>query len=163
MNQASRSSATETLGFSVVGGHQIVECKLGEGECICISQKHLLAFTGKVTLGTAWTTQVSSLALGRMFYATASGPGVLLIEASGQPHLIQSRDEVASFPMSRLTAWSIHTEFRIVGFHGWLNILFDDMHLKVVDSTCVVLDADSETAASGHTLTEIFRRIYMPD
>ena len=149
--------------FAAQGGHKFVEWTLERGESICFSHRYLVGFSETVKLRTIWTLQLTSLALGKMLYSAADGPGKIVFEACGEPEIYQRESSNSSFPMNRLIAWTTGTEFLLSGFHGPLNILFDSLHLQPVKEATLVVDADAGPHEKQSVLVTMAKRMYLPD
>lgn len=148
--------------FAAPGGHKFVEWTLEPSQSICFAPRYLVGFSETVKLRTIWTLQLTSLALGKMLYSAADGPGRIVFEACGQPEIYQFEPCGSSFPMDRLIAWTVGTEFMLTGFHGPLNILFDSLHLQPINLATLIVDADAAHHSKPSVLVSVAKRMYMP-
>lgn len=116
--------AVQNPAISSSGDLKLVCIELETDQEVVFKVADLLAFSSAITLKSIYTAHVATHLLGLgSFYATARGPGYLILTSEGQQVRALSRG--LSVPPVSLLCWDRRTEFTLgqeVSFSGmWLN------------------------------------------
>lgn len=159
------SSATTDarfLRFRLPEGHRIVEWDVPAGTKVLLSMGHLIGFSGSIRLSTIVSLQLTSMALGHMFFHMAEGPGKLLFECQGSPEVVSSAEEISSFSSMRLIACTHDSLFHLTGSKRVQDIYFSYLYLRAWQTRGIVIDADTGSSKRSGSLLRMLRRLYLP-
>ncbi|WP_377842044.1 hypothetical protein [Bosea sp. UC22_33] len=139
--------------ISSPGDLKLILIELVDGQEVVFRVPDLLAFTSETTLGSTYTAHIATHLLGLgSFFATAKGPGCIVLCSEGQQ--VHGLSNGTSVPAESLLCWDRRTEFTLgqeLTVRGmWLN---DPSVVGNSVADAAILD---EGRASG---TGLFRRI----
>jgi hypothetical protein len=150
------------IEFRAPENHNFIALELSPGEKVVLDFHHFVGFTAGLRLQTHLTLNVASLALNRMLFQTAEGPGMLLLQARGVPRIWQNSGPIPPFSPARLICWSLDSCFDLQGSDRAVDIFLSPMYLRADHLRLLVIDADEPENATGNQIWRMLRRFYMP-
>lgn len=163
MNAYIRKRGNPHVHISTAGGKQLVLLWLESGERLAFSVKYLVGFCDRLSLKTDITMSIAAFAIDRNFIQQATGPGFLVLEASGTP-LIE-RSAPSTFHPHQLLAWSPDTVFEFDQVYSFVDIYLNDLRVTATPKGegSVILNADvASSGPSRHPLWRLIRSVYTP-
>jgi hypothetical protein len=93
----------------------------------------------------------TTLLLGQIIYQVATGPGTILLSASGAPHVEEAEIiRPSGFESDRYIAWREETGFDVLANAGIANVYLSAIQLQATGpSFATVVDAVSKKKFSG--------------
>lgn len=160
MNAYTRPKEGGSIRFKPPEAHRFVVWRLEEGDQVCFDYRKLVGFSKSVRLKTLFSLRLSAFAMNRLLFPVAIGPGLLVMEAVGQPSIMPQEAAPESVPPSRLVAWSIDTVFELEAHGGILNDYMSPVYLKPVKSRAVIVDADDPARYTGGILRRLLGLVF---
>ena len=139
------------LDFKPSAGQYFVKWDLQQGEGVVVRLKHLLLMDSTVKIHSTISLKLSTLLLGQIIYQVATGPGTILLSASGAPHVEEAKIiEPSGFESDRYIAWREETGFDVLANAGIANVYLSAIQLRATGpSFATVVDAVSKKKFSG--------------
>jgi hypothetical protein len=136
--------------------------ELKEGDCLAISMKSLFAFTDNVTFHLAIRIRAAILLQRRFLFATATGPGTVVLVARGGALAIlpnpsdnySNIDDVIGFDMNG----SVYTKVQ----HGFIDTYFRSFSIKPEVDTLMIREAPLDPHWSLTGLLRRFAALVLP-
>ena len=103
------------------------------------------------------------MALGRIIFVSATGPGFLLFEMGGEPKVYgPDIEENHSFDLSQIVAWASDVQFELTGSSRLVDIYVTQMHLQQIHPGVVLVDADDSSVGGGGPIRQLLAKAYLP-
>lgn len=143
---------TQNPEFSSKNNMQFVEWKLGENQQVAFKMEHLVLVSSKVELEGLYNFRLLGLAFGKVRYATAKGPGVLVLRSFGTtktPADYKKEQKYADVATSRLLAWDVNAAFGVLGSSTWGNLYGNETQVRVPWNSQAIIDTDADHSTGG--------------
>ena len=150
------------IEFRAPENHNFIAIELSAGEKVVLGFHYFVGFTAGLRLRTHLTLNVASLALNRILFQTAEGPGMLLLQARGVPRIWENSGPIPPFSPARLICWSLASRFDLQGSDRVTDIFLSPIYLKADHLGLLVIDADEPCDSTGNQIWHMLRRFYMP-
>lgn len=142
MNHIETGPGMDNVDFSAVNGAQFVEWLLVPGETVVFDHRNLVGFSENLRISSIISMRVTSLLMGRLIFQTASGPGRLILMASGEPTAGFEERTSSSMTPNRLLAWQKTARFSVESEESLRDIYFSGFYLRKNRNDLVIVDAD---------------------
>lgn len=142
MNHIETGPGMDNVDFSAVNGAQFVEWLLVPGETVIFDHRNLVGFSENLRISSIISMRVTSLLMGRLIFQTASGPGRLILMASGEPTAGFEERTSSSMTPNRLLAWHKTARFSVESEESLKDIYFSGFYLRKNRNDLVIVDAD---------------------
>lgn len=160
MNSFTCRNVEDSIRFRPPEAHRFVVWSLIEGDRVCFDFRKLVGFSKTVRIQTKFSLRLSSFAMNRHLFPVATGPGLLVMEAVGQPKIMLRVDAPESIPASRLIAWSIETVFELESEGSIVDDYMSPVYLKPCEGEAVVVDPDDPRRHTGGKLRQLLRLLF---
>jgi len=135
--------------FGATQGEEYVEWKIDSNQEVIIDISRLVIFSKGITLKRAYNFRFTSLLFGKVRFASATGPGILVLKARGKPGESDPTKLAGNVAPQRLLAWDSNTVFGVDANIGWINIYFNSVQISSQQDNQLIIDADAAQSNSG--------------
>ena len=150
------------IEFRAPESHNFIAVELAPGEKIVFDFHYFVGFTAGLRLHTQLTLNVASLALPRILFQTAEGPGMLLLQARGVPRIWQESGPIPPISPARLICWSLAGRFDLQGSDRAADIFLSPIYLKTDRIGLLVIDADEPNETGGSQIWRMLKSFWKP-
>jgi hypothetical protein len=151
------------LQMSAPGGREFVRCDISEGNRVFVNVPSLIAWSDGIRLKTHLSLEFGAMAIGKLIYVTASGPGTILFELHGRPLVVDAAGgDTMSLDYSRIVAWDSGSQFAVTGSVRMLDIYLSQLHLLPLGGGKILVDSDAPGSGSGGLIRRFFKTFYLP-
>lgn len=134
----------EDLTYTGGSGAYFIQVRIADEERLCVDLSHLVGFSDQVRLKVRWTSRLSAMLLGRIGYVIASGPGTIVMKATGPPEVLKdvkpSAETNKHFDATCLIAWEPSSQFAIGASGKLLDVYLEPAFLYVRSSPLTLLN-----------------------
>lgn len=134
----------ESLTYTGGSGAYFIQVHVSGGERLCVDLAHLVGFSETVRLKIRWTSRLSAMLLGRIGYVIASGPGTVVMKATGPPEVLKDVEFTAEtnrhFDATCLIAWEPSSQFALGASGKLLDVYLEPAFLYVQTSPLTLLN-----------------------
>ncbi len=147
-------------------GHELVAVELDEGDEVCVSLQHLIAFSEQVRFRTVLDFGIAAWAIQKNCQHLAKGPGILVFDCAGQPAVWNAEDttETHRIQLNRLVMWPKDITIRLDKVHTNFDLYWGETRVFVEHGNKgipLILDVDHQSEQSS-SLLDIIARLYRP-
>ncbi|MBN67891.1 MAG: hypothetical protein CME32_01245 [Gimesia sp.] len=145
-------------------GHHLIAVRLDKDEEVCISFKHLFAFSDQVNFQTVLDLSIASWAIDRAFQHLCKGPGLVVFECAGVPKVwdgVETESE-HRIQVERMVLWPKDIQFVADKVHTSRDIYLGMTRMFVRQPSSgipVILDVDDRDV-TRQNLFSILKRLY---
>jgi hypothetical protein len=147
MNKITLTDSDTDVSCSSTQGSMFIEWQLQAEEHVVFDMKYFVGMSQSVVLSTLISPKLSSLLLGKLFYAQATGPGTLILMAKGQAQISTKDSPGGSLPPDRMVAVSNTSSMKIDSELDLLNTYFSSVHVTLLEGNMVV-DVDTQSQST---------------
>ncbi len=147
--------------YSLTKGEHFVEWDLVEGETIAFDYRNFAGMSESVTLSVIISARVSSVLFDKIIYATATGPGKIILITDGMPKAGDNEQTRSSMPVNRIVAWHSDILFNTVSELNVIDVYFSDLYVQKHGPGMLVMDVDKR-GAPRNGLGRFIKHFFMP-
>lgn len=148
--------------FRAPSNHSFVAIELAAGEQVVINFHNFVGFLSGLQFQTHLTLNIASLTLSKILFQTATGPGILLMQARGVPRIWHDSGPIPPFSPARLMCWSPTSQFDLQGSDRAADIFLSPMYLNAKSVQLLVIDADEPDSTGSSHLWRMLKRFWKP-
>ena len=157
----------ESLTYTGGAGAHFIQVNVSVGERLCVDLAHLVGFSDTVRLKVRWTSRLSAMLIGRIGYVIASGPGIIVMKATGPPEVLKDVQPTAEtrqhFDATCLIAWEPSSQFALGASGKLLDVYLEPAFLYVQTSPLTLLNpGDSQYSGIFAKLKSWFIQSVVP-
>lgn len=146
MNYLEAGSDNPKVKFSATQGQEFVVWTLKPDEIVIFNFKHFVAMSGSIKLSSLISLRISSLLFGKIVFATAKGPGKLVLKSFGKAKVGKTMEEIgASVAPTRLLAWQKISRFSIESNLSFVDIYLSGFNIRPMKNDLVLIDVDRQS------------------
>lgn len=160
MNKVVVGKGEADISCTATKGVEFFEWDLADGETLVFNYENFVGMTEGLKLSTLISPRISSLLLGRMLYSQATGPGKLIVMASGRAQICKSNEKVGSMPPERIIAMQLDSVLHVDSELDLLNIYLSSAYVSPVSGNMIV-DVDNQLGAKNG-LVRFLRNFILP-
>lgn len=160
MNKVVVGKGDADISCTATKGVEFFEWDLADGETVVFNYENFVGMTEGLSLSTLISPRISSLLLGKMLYSQATGPGKLIVMASGRAQICRSNEKVGSMPPERIIAMQLDSVLHVDSELDLLNIYLSSAYVTPVTGSMIV-DVDNQLGAKNG-LVRFLRNFILP-
>jgi hypothetical protein len=160
MNKVVVSKGDADISCTATKGVEFFEWDLGNGETVVFNYRNFVGMSEGLKLSTLISPRISSLLLGKMLYSQATGPGKLIVMASGRAQICGSNEKVGSMPPERIIAMELDSVLHVESELDFLNVYLSSAYVSPVTGNMIV-DVDNQLGAKNG-LVRFLRNFILP-
>ena len=160
MNKVVVAKGDADISCTATKGVEFFEWDLAVDETVVFNYENFVGMSEGLNLSTLISPRISSLLLGRMLYSQATGPGKLILVASGRAQICRSNEKVGSMPPERIIAMQLDSVLHVESELDFLNVYLSSAYVSPVSGNMIV-DVDNQLGAKNG-LVRFLRNFILP-
>lgn len=160
MNLLTISPSDSKVQCTATSGVEFFEWRLQQNETVVFDYKHFVGMSQGIMLSTLISPKLSSLLFGKLVFSQATGPGTLILKASGRAQVCTNNKVSSSVPPERIIAMQVNSLLHVDSELDILNVYLSTAYVKPTTGHMIV-DVDNQ-AGSTNGLARFIKHFLLP-
>ena len=160
MNKVVVNKGDADITCTATKGVEFFEWQLAANETIVFDYSNFVGMSEGLSLSTLISPRISSLLLGKMIFSQATGPGKLILMATGRAQVCDASENVGSMPPERIIAMQLDTKLHVDSELDIVNVYLSTAYVKPISGKMIV-DVDNQRGAKNG-LARFVRNFLLP-